>query len=594
MDVPAFLAALDRRGAEYALLRAPDETALPAEVLIKDEHLPLSDDLVTEWPTGMAIRLFTPSARPGTGYEPPQVNGQRLSPMPLFPVHRAEALIRAGMDAPAGTHLLNPLDAFLARAYRATYLQVEDWEPGLGSEDWVPTPALANHLQRLASAAGVSLAARPKPQDLDRILSEHGWRPPIDLLEKVSSWMVWLKDTLHSSTVEAPGVLAVFIRERAVKAGLKDRIIGHVAAEGFDPIVSFDLSPEQRRLAESSLRGGNWRIGGFPTDAGPPTTLIIALDLLPVAVPAEVQAEQPLCDNVKIVWAKQAIRNEINGGVPRKRHYNPVHSTDNSNQAWHVVQLLMPEREQELRDSVEQRRRAFQTGNSGIDLTKGRRARVELVDHAGVPAIRKTFRPGKERFLAREVAAMSKLEVRSAAVPRLLEAGADYLVRGYVEGRRVECGGPRPLPLATVRELADLIRTCVANGFDPIGLAPDTVLFTPSGIRVIDFEFWRQSDPALAPQDSYCLAGLPSDYDGDRPRGERWLFDPYRKRWQQHTALDLHSFLYDPAWLQRLKRSAHLTARYASWSAVSAVRSLRSTLARQTRRRLGRHKPTKS
>jgi hypothetical protein len=590
MDFAAFLAALDRRGAEYVVLREPNGPEHPGEVLLKDEHLPLSDDLVTEWPGGMPIRLFTPSARPGTGYEPPQVNGQRLSPMPLFPVHRAEALIQSGMDAPGNTRLLNPTDAFLARAYRATYLQVEDWAQRSSTDDWVATPSLQRDLERLSNAAAIPLAAKPRPQDLDALLAEHGWRPPVDLLEKVSSWMLWLKDMLPTSGEDLPGVVAVFIRERAVKAGFKDRIINYLTDGGFDPLVCFDLSPEQRRLVETSLRGGNWRIGGFPVDAGPPTTLIIALDLLPIPVPPEVQAEQPLCDNVKIVWAKQAIRDEVNGGKPRKQHYNPVHSTDNSKQAWHVIELLMPDRQQELRDVVERHRRAFESTQAGVDLTRGRRARVELVEHQGTRAIRKTFRPGKERFMAREIAAMSKLSDHCAAVPKLLDFGDDYLVREYVEGAPVEHAWPRPLPLATVRQLADIIRTCVEHGFDPIGLAPTNILVTPSGVRVIDFEFWRECDPKLPPDRSYCLAGLPKNYEGDRPPGDRSLFHPYAKRWVQHTALGVQSFLHDPAWLQRLKRSVHLSRRYAKWAVSSLLRNLRTTVARTARRRMSRRR----
>jgi hypothetical protein len=583
-----FLAELDRRGAEYVILREPNAPGHIAEVLIKDEHLPLTDGLVTEWPGGLPIRLFTPSARPGTGYEPPQVNGQRLSPMPLFPVHRAETLIHSGMDAAGNTRLLDPLDAFLARAYRATYLQVEDWDRRSSSEDWSPNTALRDDLERLSNAAGIALSASPSPQHLDALLAEHGWRPPVDLLEKVSSWMVWLRPLMASTKVEEPGLLAVFIRERAVKAGLKDQIIRHLTDGGFDTLVSFDLSPQQRQLVETSLRGGNWRIGGFPTDAGPPTTLIVALDLLPVDVPEEVRSEQPLCDNVKIVWAKQAIRNEINGGKPRKKHYNPVHSTDNSKQAWHVVELLMPEREEEVRGIVEERRRAFGGTQTGVDLTRGRRARVERVEHHGVPAIRKTFRPGAERYLAREIAAMTRLTDQSPAIPNLLDSGPDYLVRQYVEGAPMRGAGPKPLPLATVRKLARLVRTCVRHGFDPVGLAPDTVILTPSGIKVIDFEYWTECDPELPLDQSYCLAGLPKGYEGDRPPGERWLFNPYATQWIQHTALDLHSFLHDPAWLQRLKRSAHLSSRYAKWAARSALRNLRSTMARQARRRIRR------
>jgi hypothetical protein len=97
------------------------------------------------------------------------------------------------------------------------------------------------------------------------------------------------------------------------------------------------------------------------------------------------------------------------------------------------------------------------------------------------------------------------------------------------------------------------------------------VLLTNSGLKIIDYEFWRRCDPATPPEKSYCLAGLPRDYRGDRPRGVTFLFHPYPTQWFRHTALTLESFLYDSARVQRLKRSVHLAARYARWATKGSV-----------------------
>ncbi len=35
----------------------------------------------------------------------------------------------------------------------------------------------------------------------------------------------------------------------------------------------------------------------------------------------------------------------VNDGVSKAEHYNPVHSTDNSLQAWRVVRAIIPDRE---------------------------------------------------------------------------------------------------------------------------------------------------------------------------------------------------------------------------------------------------------
>jgi hypothetical protein len=143
----------------------------------------------------------------------------------------------------------------------------------------------------------------------------------------------------------------------------------------------------------------------------------------------------------------------------------------------------------------------------------------------------------------------------------------------YVEGDVVSRRWPHPLPLSKVRQLRDALRTVVEHGFDPIDLAPDAnVIFTPSGVRFIDFEFWRECDPATPLHECYCLAGLPESYEGDRPPGVMWLFDPYPAKWFQHTGLDHHSFLYDPPLVQIAKRAVRLPARYLAWAPRAVAR----------------------
>jgi hypothetical protein len=116
--------------------------------------------------------------------------------------------------------------------------------------------------------------------------------------------------------------------------------------------------------------------------------------------------------------------------------------------------------------------------------------------------------------------------------------------------------GPALLPLRQVRQLAAFIRECVGHGFDPIDLKPrgGNALYTRSGVKIIDYEFWRRCDPSTPPEQSYCLSGLPADYDDDRPWGLIFPFEPYPLKWRRVVGLSPKSFLYDPPWLQQLKR----------------------------------------
>jgi hypothetical protein len=111
------------------------------------------------------------------------------------------------------------------------------------------------------------------------------------------------------------------------------------------------------------------------------------------------------------------------------------------------------------------------------------------------------------------------------------------------------------LPLPQVRQLAAFVRKAVANGWDPVDLKPRAnALYTPGGVRIIDYEFWRRCDPGTRPEDSYCLAGVPVEYEGDRPWGRLFGANPYPEKWKRIIGLDVKSFLYDPAWLQAIKR----------------------------------------
>ncbi len=81
-------------------------------------------------------------------------------------------------------------------------------------------------------------------------------------------------------------------------------------------------------------------------------------------------------------------------------------------------------------------------------------------------------------------------------------------------------------------------------------------------MKVIDFELWRHCAPGTRPEDALCLLGVPPG-DTERPRGVPAFSKSYRAAWYPLTLLSLESFLYDPAWLQRLKRAANLVR---TWS----------------------------
>jgi hypothetical protein len=560
---------LNQRDIEYVLLGgAPDRP----EILVSDADLDRVRDLVTLWPIGIPVSVYTPSARPGTSYTSPLAERHPRNRMAVFPRRIAEGMLRRAVADPAGPREMTARDALFACAYRAAYMEATccDWSDS--AHKCSRSRGFETELKRLAVAADVSLPEPLTPRSLDAFLAHEGWRPPLDLLEKAAEWAPWIRQAFpaleHAEPVEAPGVAVFFIRERALQNGLKSEILETLKEKGFDLLHVADLDEAQSELAGHAFRGGNWGMGSWKVDGGRPGCIVVGLDLLPLPVSGKLAALHPTCDDLKIIRAKVAARLVVNASCRPGEEYNGLHSTDNSDQAWRVVHDLFPESEELLRKLVDDCRRQFTATTGAVrDLTRyGSRAKVALVRHDGALAIRKTFRPSALRYMEREADVMETLAPICPEIPRLLARGDDYNVVEYVGESDPLPQWPYPLPLGTVRQLARFIKTCVANGYDPIDMKPSgNVLLTRHGITVIDYEFWRRCDPATPPEECYCLAGLPKDYTGDRPRGVLFLYDPYPAQWFRFTALSVKSFLYDPAWLQHLKRGAHLSRRYASW-----------------------------
>jgi len=396
--------------------------------------------------------------------------------------------------------------------------------------------------------------------------------------------MEWIREALPPAQEEhAPGLTVFFIRARAVEAGFGPRILECLRENGFEELMVVELDPDLADRAAKEFRGGNWGRGPYRVSGGAPAMVCVALDLLPVAIDEAHRSNFPDADNRRITDAKYATRDLVNEGVAKAEHYNPVHSTDNSFQAWRVVRAIVPNYEKDLHEKVEALRRDFATNAPVRDMTKhGRRSKVELVEFAGGHAIRKTFRPSALDFMRREIEVIERLSPLCPEVPRLLDRGENYIVMEYVgdgaspPAKRHNDAPPRPLALGHVRKLAELIKTSVANGFDPIDLRADgNVIYGPDQLKLIDFEYWRPCDPATLAENSMCLSGISAEDSGNRPKARRRNLEPYRIGWYPLTLLSLASFLHDPPWLQRLKRAGNFAIAYVKWASGASLSFLK-------------------
>ena len=582
LSLEEFAARLNERNVDYVVLNPDAEIGEILELLVRgDAEMDRLDDLVDDWPVGKPVRIYTVSPRHRTAYYSPLAERVTCNRIAVFPPYISEQMLERAVPNRHGVKVLTASDALLACAYRAAYMEATccDWRKVDLRCD--TCAGYAARLAALASAAGVSLPDPLTPPSLDHWLNAQGWRPPLDLLEKAVRWAPWIREAFPQLDCEdeesrEPGMAVFFLRDLAFRNGWKSAILATLAEHGFELLLVQDLDEEQRARAARWFRGGDWGAVNLRVSGGPPACIIVGLDLLPRPVSAKVGAHHPDADNMNIRTAKDMARALIKATVPKDEAYNPLHSTDNSHQAWNAIRLLLPEREAELRAKARECRSAFSMNGVVRNLPfYGGRAKADVIKIGGLHAVRKAFPPSAMRSMQREIDAMEALGPLCPEIPKLLDRGPNFIVVEHVDRDISAPSWPRPLPFWALRQLSAFIKKCVAQGFDPIGLDPrKNVILTKSGIRLINLEYWRRCDPSTPPEKCSALAGLPTDDSGERPADFAVGSRVWAKQWFPNTALGRHSFLYDPAWLQRIKQVRHLVPRYARWLARQLGRRL--------------------
>jgi hypothetical protein len=357
-----------------------------------------------------------------------------------------------------------------------------------------------------------------------------------------------------------------------------DFILRLVVDKGFEVLSTRRLSSSDGLGATEFLRQQGFIDCAFDGPTASPAEVMFCHDLIPLA-PAPDQLEiAPSCDNARIFAVRNAVRKDAVRFALRDELGGFV-ATQSAEQAWQFAKRLLENEADRLAAEIADREARFALGPAVRDLSRfACRAKVELVEHEGTLAVRKTFRPGAERFMRRELEVLEELGPVCSEIPRLLAKGQNFFITEFVEIAKERQPAPYPflIPLRAVRQLAQFVRICLAHGFDPIDLKPvGNVLYSPTGIKVIDYEYWRRCDPGTRPEESYCLVGVPPDFAGDHPRGLDFVFQPYRRKWRPHTGLTLRSFLHDPAWRQHALRSAAFVSRLTLWPALRLRRQLR-------------------
>lgn len=576
LGVAGFLRTLEESGSRYVVLRWFD--GLPEklsgediDLLVDDADIETVERILAEHPGTIACDLYSASCFTGTAYKG----------MAYYPPALARRILGRSIRTEAGFRVPCPEDHFYSLAYHAVYHKGE--QSGIPSRRAAfqraapPDHDYAAALAALARAIGVEVEITL--EGLDECLNVAGWRPPHDMLLRLAAENRWLESTLPSHEPAGDddwsGLAVFFLRERAVELGLEEAIIDRLVEDGFHVIRRRMLTAEEREAIAPKVRGGDWERGPWPVSGGGPALVVAACDLLPMPPDEFQRLTYPTLDNAWVL-VKWKIRQEFDRKLGESRRFNVIHSSDNRLEALYYLEVALPDEVEPIRAEIAALRSRFATRDPVVrTLTRtGRRAKVEVIQYRGGLAVKKTFRPGCERFLEREAFVMKSFSRVLPEIPPLLESGANYLIYPWY-ANTAEFGPHGLLPLDVVRRTMGVVRFFYERGYSLIDFQPANLLVDrQAGLKVIDFEFLHRY--AARPErfeDCYELAGLPEEFDGDRPRWGRTRRGGYRPLWEPRVGLDLASLLEDPLWLQHLRRLRYRVLRHPLRVAVERLRT---------------------
>ncbi|XKH59520.1 hypothetical protein LG290_12645 [Halomonas sediminis] len=339
------------------------------------------------------------------------------------------------------------------------------------------------------------------------------------------------------------GISILLVRERGL--AYLDTLRSLLDRYGFNVLCDVPIIEGQRQALAQRIHDEDQGRDAWPVSGGLPAQLLVVHDVHPVAKVTSSRDAPGRIDNVRVLTVKAKIRAKINQAGTTQEQCNPVHLSCNAAQAHDYLKTLVPQQIDKIRETAQRHNAAFRTPYPVLaDLSKQLcRAKVELVDFHGTEAICKTFRPGRERYLEREVTAR-ELGASLPEVSRLLEVGPHYLVFERYADRMERILSPRApfshhglLPIWTIERVRAVILHYRRLGYECIDLNPQDLIYDPcQGLKIIDFEFLQPGpDEIVTLKGNYAWYAVPSRFTGDVPLSARQ--GSYRKRWFPYTGL---------------------------------------------------------
>jgi hypothetical protein len=339
--IESVLRRLESAGVRHAVLRWFENLPeLPIgediDLLVDDASLQQVRAILDEGPGIQPVDLYSVTGLPGADFRS----------MPYYPPYLADELLDRAVDLRGICSVPAAREHFLSLAYHALY------HKGTASgipinEKSAPGKPSAGHdyvtiLRRLADRLGIRVSITL--EGLDSYLDSQGWRPPHDMLIRLSRRNRWVKSLLqrHDASSTADDRVAVFlVREEALRRGGVERAVKFIEGFGFQITATHTFDERSVPTIARSLRGGNWGRGPWPVSGGPPVAAIVAYDPAPIVPTRKHKKRFPFIANARLL-CKEQLRDAFNEGLGKDQHCNVIHSSDNGREAMDYLRIIMP------------------------------------------------------------------------------------------------------------------------------------------------------------------------------------------------------------------------------------------------------------
>ena len=280
--------------------------------------------------------------------------------------------------------------------------------------------------------------------------------------------------------------------------------------------------------------------------------IMIGFDVEPMPTNLQEKLEFPCLDNARYLLVQKIYRYYK---IPLKlKDKSLIYITKNSIEAQKTIKILLPQAQEKLKDTIAQLRSLWSTSYPVIkrlSLGKQRRAKVELIEYQGQLAVKKTFRPGCDRFLARELLVMSEFSKNHQDIPEIIHHESCFVISPFHQNTLDFNSSLKPkIPLEIAKQIINIMKYFYDLGYALIDFNPDNLILDGNrGLKIIDFEFiYRYPIKPVYFKESYDLVGIPDDFDGDVPvrslkYNEHKIKRNYNTVWKPYFQIELSEIL---------------------------------------------------